>query len=170
MGLLSLVIFRPTHHNMLGSEVGLKNITKQDLIQEAAKSSGHSQLEVREVTEQFMRVVGEYLVQDATIEIRGFGTFYAKERKPRPARNPRTGEVCPLGRRRVALFRFSADMKDRIREVPELVEVMERAQAQAQGVAVGAKTGAQSRHELGAESGESLDLFGEDFGYSNQSR
>lgn len=114
---------------MLGSEVGLKNITKQDLVQEAAKSSGHSQLEVREVTEQFMRVVGEYLAQDATIEIRGFGTFYAKERKPRPARNPRTGEVCPLGRRRVALFRFSADMKDRLREMPELVEAMGRIQS-----------------------------------------
>lgn len=127
---------------MLGSEVGLKNITKQDLVQEAAKSSGHSQLEVREVTEQFMRVVGEYLAQDATIEIRGFGTFYAKERKPRPARNPRTGEVCPLGRRRVALFRFSADMKDRIREMPELVEAMGRIQSLTGDVAESAEVAA----------------------------
>lgn len=107
----------------------MKNVTKQDLIQEAAKSSGHAQIEVREVSEHFMRVVSEFLAQDATIEIRGFGTFYAKERKPRPARNPRTGEVCPLGRRRVALFRFSADMKDRIRDVPELAETLERVEA-----------------------------------------
>jgi len=110
----------------------LKNITKQDLIQEAAKSSGHAQIEVREVAEQFMHVVSDYLVQDATIEIRGFGTFYTKERKPRPARNPRTGEVCPLGRRRVALFRFSADMKEKIREVPELVAALSRAQSGAE--------------------------------------
>lgn len=102
----------------------MKNVTKQDLVQEAAKSSGRPQLEIKEVAEQFMRLVGEYLAQEKTIEIRGFGTFYTKIRKPRPARNPRTGEICPLGRRKVALFRFSADMKSQIREVPELTEVM----------------------------------------------
>ena len=104
----------------------MKNVTKQDLVQEAAKSSGRPQLEIKEVGEQFMRLVGEYLAQEKTIEIRGFGTFYTKVRKPRPARNPRTGEVCPLGRRKVALFRFSADMKSQIREVPELNEVMSK--------------------------------------------
>ena len=104
----------------------MKNVTKQDLVQEAAKSSGRPQLEIKEVGEQFMRLVGEYLAQEKTIEIRGFGTFYTKVRKPRPARNPRTGEVCPLGRRKVALFRFSADMKSQIREVPELSEVMSK--------------------------------------------
>ena len=102
----------------------MKNVTKQDLVQEAAKSSGHPQLEIKEVAEQFMRLVGEYLAQEKTIEIRGFGTFYTKVRKPRPARNPRTGEICPLGRRKVALFRFSADMKTQIRDVPELTEVL----------------------------------------------
>jgi nucleoid DNA-binding protein len=104
----------------------LKNVTKQDLVAEAAKSSGHPQLEIKEVAEQFMRLVGEYLAQEKTIEIRGFGTFYTKVRKPRPARNPRTGEICPLGRRKVALFRFSADMKTQIRDVPELTEVLAR--------------------------------------------
>ncbi|MDB5049395.1 MAG: hup 2 [Fibrobacteres bacterium] len=105
-------------------------MTKQDLVQEAAKSSGHPQLEIKEVAEQFMRLVGEYLAQEKTIEIRGFGTFYTKVRKPRPARNPRTGEICPLGRRKVALFRFSADMKTQIRDVPELTEVLSQSLAQ----------------------------------------
>ncbi|MDQ3001169.1 MAG: integration host factor subunit beta [Fibrobacterota bacterium] len=102
-------------------------MTKQDLVSEAAKSSGHPQLEIKEVAEQFMRLVGEYLAQEKTIEIRGFGTFYTKVRKPRPARNPRTGETCTLGRRKVALFRFSADMKTLIRDVPELTEVLSQA-------------------------------------------
>ncbi|MDB5106509.1 MAG: hup 2 [Fibrobacteres bacterium] len=108
----------------------MKNVTKQDLVSEAAKSSGHPQLEIKEVAEQFMRLVGEYLAQEKTIEIRGFGTFYTKVRKPRPARNPRTGEICPLGRRKVALFRFSADMKTQIRDVPELTEVLTQSMAQ----------------------------------------
>jgi nucleoid DNA-binding protein len=104
-------------------------MTKQDLVQEAAKSSGRPQLEIKEVAEQFMHLVGEYLTQEKTIEIRGFGTFYTKVRKPRPARNPRTGEICPLGRRKVALFRFSADMKTQIRDVPELTEVLSEVRA-----------------------------------------
>lgn len=108
----------------------MKNVTKQDLVQEAAKSSGHPQLEIKEVAEQFMRLIGEYLAQEKTIEIRGFGTFYTKVRKPRPARNPRTGEICPLGRRKVALFRFSADMKTQIRDVPELTEVLAQSHSQ----------------------------------------
>jgi nucleoid DNA-binding protein len=108
----------------------LKNITKQDLIQESSKSSGHPQTEARAVAEQFMQVVSEMLYDGKTIEIRGFGTFYTKERKPRPARNPRTGEICPLGRRRVALFRFSPDVRQHIHEVPELQEALQSHSAQ----------------------------------------
>ncbi len=102
----------------------MKNITKQDLIQEASKSSGHSQTETRAAAEQFMKVISEMLYDGKCVEIRGFGTFYTKERKPRPARNPRTGEVCPLGRRRVALFRFSPDVRHHIHELPELQEAL----------------------------------------------
>ena len=64
------------------------------------------------------------LYEDKTIELRGSGTFYTKERKPRPARNPRTGEICPLGRRRVALFRFSPEVREHIHEMPELQEAL----------------------------------------------
>ncbi len=100
----------------------MKNVTKQDLVQESARSSGHSQVETKVVAEQLLRVIGEHLAVNDTIEIRGFGTFYSKLRKPRPARNPRTGEICPLGHRRVPLFRFSTDVKSSIRDIPELIE------------------------------------------------
>jgi len=102
----------------------LKNVTKQDLIQEASRSSGRSQAETRVVVEEFMKVVTDLLEAGRMIEIRGFGTFYSKERKPRPARNPRTGEVCPLGHRRVPLFRFSPDVRLHVHEIPELQEAL----------------------------------------------
>ena len=102
----------------------MKNITKQDLIQESSLSSGHPQTETRAVAEQFMKVILEMLYDEKTIEIRGFGTFYTKERKPRPARNPRTGEICPLDKRRVALFRFSPEVREHIHEMPELQEAI----------------------------------------------
>ena len=102
----------------------MKNMTKQDLIHEASLSSGHPQTETRAVAEQFMKVILEMLYDEKTVEIRGFGTFYTKERKPRPARNPRTGEICPLDRRRVALFRFSPEVRQHIHEIPELQEAL----------------------------------------------
>ena len=87
------------------------NITKQDLVQRAASQSCASQAKVRQVMEEFLLVVGEELQAGKSIEIRGFGTFHSRKRLPRPARNPRTGEVVPLGERIVPLFKFSNELK-----------------------------------------------------------
>jgi nucleoid DNA-binding protein len=35
-------------------------------------------------------------------------------RKPRPARNPKTGEVVPLNKRLVPLFKYSGEVKKKI--------------------------------------------------------
>ncbi len=95
----------------------MTNVTKQDLVQRAAFQSGVSQAKTRQVMDEFLRVVGDELQTGHTIEIRGFGTFLTRKRQPRPARNPRTGEVVPLGERRVPLFKFSTEL--RLGESPE---------------------------------------------------
>lgn len=95
----------------------MANVTKQDLVQRAAFQSGVSQAKTRQVMDEFLRVVGDELQIGHTIEIRGFGTFLTRKRQPRPARNPRTGEVVPLGERRVPLFKFSTEL--RLGESPE---------------------------------------------------
>lgn len=95
----------------------MANATKQDLVQRAAFLSGASQACTRTVLDEFLRVVGEELQVGKAIEIRGFGTFHTKRRQPRPARNPRTGEVVPLGERTVPLFKFSSEL--RLGESPE---------------------------------------------------
>ncbi len=69
---------------------------------------------VRTVVEQFFDVVAESLAEGNTIELRGFGTFARKERKARPARNPRTGEIVYLDSRSVIAFKFSSEVKDAI--------------------------------------------------------
>lgn len=94
----------------------MPNITKQDLIQDIARSTGFIQSDIRTVVESFFSVVAEGLTTGSNIEIRGFGTFQLKSRKPRPARNPRTGEEVLLEERQVPLFKFSADLKRRISE------------------------------------------------------
>ncbi len=95
----------------------MANATKQDLVQRAALLTGASQNRTRQVLEEFFRVVGENLQADKTIELRNFGTFLTRRRQPRPARNPRTGELVPLGERTVPLFKFSSEL--RLGESPE---------------------------------------------------
>jgi len=90
------------------------NVTKQDLIQEIAKSTGLIRNDIKLVIEQFLSLVGEKLIDNKTIELRGFGTFVCKERKARPARNPRTGEPVFLDERLVPTFKFSSEIKDKI--------------------------------------------------------
>lgn len=89
----------------------MANATKQDLIQDVTCATGIVKSKVRVVVEQFFDVVAESLTEGNTIELRGFGTFARKERKARPARNPRTGETVYLDSRSVIAFKFSADVK-----------------------------------------------------------
>jgi integration host factor subunit beta len=90
------------------------NATKHDLIVEVSKKTGLTQADTKIVVEDLIETVSQILETGQNIEIRGFGTFYAKIRKPRPARNPKTGEVVPLKRRVVPLFKYSSELKKRI--------------------------------------------------------
>ncbi|MBN2037422.1 MAG: integration host factor subunit beta [Chitinispirillaceae bacterium] len=92
------------------------NTTKHDLIADVAKQTGLTQSDTKIVVEELLETISKFLEQQKSIEIRGFGTFYTKMRKPRPARNPKTGDVVPLYRRLVPLFKYSGDMKKKICE------------------------------------------------------
>jgi len=92
----------------------MNNTTKHGLIAAVARSTGLTQAEVRIAVEELLEAFAEELERGRTIELRGFGTFYVRERKARPARNPKTGEVVPLGKRVVPLFKFSADLRGRV--------------------------------------------------------
>ena len=92
----------------------MSNATKHDLVASVSNFTGLTQADTRIVVEQLLETIADYLEKNRTIEIRGFGTFYTKIRKPRPARNPKTGEVVPLKRRRVPLFKYSSELKKQI--------------------------------------------------------
>jgi len=102
------------------------NTTKHDLIAEVSKYTGLTQGDTKIVVEELLETVASILEHGNSIEIRGFGTFYSKSRKPRPARNPKTGEVIPLQKRVVPLFKFSGELKktitDSLQQQPAVVE------------------------------------------------
>ena len=92
----------------------MANTTKHDLVVAVSKSTGLTQSDTKIVVEQLLEIIADIMESGNNIEIRGFGTFHTKIRKPRPARNPKTGEVVPLHRRVVPLFKYSSELKDAI--------------------------------------------------------
>jgi nucleoid DNA-binding protein len=90
------------------------NTTKHDLIASVSKFTGLTQADTKVVVEELIETISQILEESKTIEIRGFGTFYTKVRKPRPARNPKTGQVVPLPRRVVPLFKYSTELKKKL--------------------------------------------------------
>ena len=86
-------------------------MTKADLVDEIASRTGFSKKEVAITVDEFLQAVSRALSGGNHIEIRGFGTFKLKERKPRMARNPRTGESVPVDSRMVPVFKVSRELK-----------------------------------------------------------
>lgn len=100
-------------------------VTKFDLIQDAAVHSGRSQINVQAVVEALLKYLPERAAFNASngcdiaYEVRGWGTFYTKERKPRPGRNPRTGVSTGLiPQRWVFLWKPNPDLKLRMNAHP----------------------------------------------------
>jgi hypothetical protein len=53
---------------------------------------------------------------EGRIELRNFGVFAVKKRKPRKARNPRTGRPVKVPARLVVTFKPGREMEERIRQ------------------------------------------------------
>ena len=89
-------------------------MTKADLVDEISARTGLTKKDVAETVDEFLEEVCRALTEGKHIEIRGFGTFKVKDRKPRIARNPRTGEQVPVPSRRVPVFKVSKELKDKV--------------------------------------------------------
>lgn len=86
-------------------------LTKADLVNEISEATGLTKVDTEAVVNGFIYTIGSALKRGEGIEIRGFGTFRVREKKPRLARNPRTGEKVEVPRRHVPSFKPSKELK-----------------------------------------------------------
>ena len=84
-----------------------KTVTKANIVEEIAKESGLTKIETKKVVDGMIDKIIDIISQGDRIELRGFGVFKSKSRKPRMARNPKTGELVPLDERYVPVFKPS---------------------------------------------------------------
>ncbi|MFM2134393.1 MAG: HU family DNA-binding protein [Candidatus Kapaibacterium sp.] len=85
------------------------NVTKAELVDRISEETGLTKLEVKTVVEGFINGILSSMSERRRIEIRGFGVFSVKSRKPRMARNPRTGDSVELKARYAPVFKASND-------------------------------------------------------------
>ena len=62
-------------------------MTKADIVNEIAKTTGIEKAAVLSVVEQFMTVVKDSLAHGENVYLRGFGSFIVKSRAKKTARN-----------------------------------------------------------------------------------
>lgn len=84
-------------------------MTKADLVEQVyeAIGPGVTKKDCGAVVDAFLNSIKHALADGEHIEIRGFGTFKVRSRRPRLARNPRTGESVRVPARQVPVFKPS---------------------------------------------------------------
>jgi nucleoid DNA-binding protein len=92
-------------------------MTKRDMANAIADETGLTQGQAGEVIQRVFDGITETLLSEGRIELRNFGVFEVKERKPRRARNPRTGERVRVPAKLVVTFKPGKDMEERVRQL-----------------------------------------------------
>jgi nucleoid DNA-binding protein len=92
----------------------MKSMTKADIVDKISSATGMTKVETDAAVDGFLKTVGEALADGERIELRDFGVFAVKKRRPRAARNPRTGEPVELGERFVPTFKVSRKLRARV--------------------------------------------------------
>ncbi len=92
-------------------------MTKADLVKIISENTGIIRKDVAVVVDAFLQAVKDSLIKGNHIEIRGFGTYKLKTRKPRVGRNPKTDQKVPVPERTVPTFKFSREFKNSVLDV-----------------------------------------------------
>jgi integration host factor subunit beta len=88
-------------------------MTRSALIEKVAeKVEGLTLKQTEIVVETVFESIKDALKQGEKIEIRGFGNFRLKERQPRKARNPKTGESVDVPQKKAIRFKAGKALKE----------------------------------------------------------
>lgn len=90
-------------------------MTKKDIALKISDETRIKQTKVKVVVQKTFDVIVDALSRGEKVELRNFGVFKVKERRPRTGRNPRTGEVVPVPARKVVVFKPGLEMKRQAR-------------------------------------------------------
>lgn len=94
-------------------------MTKADLVEEVTKLGDLTRRDSEVIVETIFDSVIGALRSGDKIEIRGFGSFRTRQRKPRVGRNPKTGDRVEVPAKKIPFFKPSKELKDMVNEAAE---------------------------------------------------
>ena len=89
-------------------------MTKKNIVRRIADELGRTELETRPIVQKTLDAIINVLSEEGRVELRNFGVFEVKKRKPRQARNPRTGEKVLVGERFTVTFKPGRLVEERV--------------------------------------------------------
>lgn len=103
---------------------GIALVTKKEIVRQLCEKANKekllkgnlTQLATKEIVQWTFDAIIDTLVEEGRIELRNFGVFEVKQRKPRRARNPRTGERVDVASKNVVTFQPGKEMEERVRK------------------------------------------------------
>ena len=91
-------------------------MTKADLVDLITAQGDLTRRDGEVVLETFFGGVIDALRGGDKLEIRGFGSFRTRQRKPRTGRNPKTGSKVEVPAKRVPFFKPSKELRDLVND------------------------------------------------------
>lgn len=90
-------------------------MTKKDIVLKIAEDTELKQIDVKRVVQKTLDYIVDALKDGKTVELRNFGVFKIKSRRPRIGRNPKTGTAVPIPERKVVSFKAGMVMKKKVK-------------------------------------------------------
>ena len=90
-------------------------MTKADIVNEIAKSTGVEKIQVQAIVEAFMESVKGAMIKGENVYLRGFGSFIIKKRATKVARNISKNTTITIPEHKIPAFKpaktFTAKVK-----------------------------------------------------------
>jgi integration host factor subunit beta len=87
-------------------------MTKAELVDHVTALGDLTRRDGEVIVETLFDSIIDALKSNDKVEVRGFGSFRSRQRKPRTGRNPKTGESVAVPAKRVPYFKPSKELRD----------------------------------------------------------
>jgi len=86
---------------------------KRELVNKvAAQLPDYYKQDVAQAVDIILEEISQALTENRRVEIRGFGSFSVRTRKPRTTKNPKTGKMMDIPARKTLHFTMSKSLKE----------------------------------------------------------
>lgn len=90
---------------------------KRELVNKVSEQlEGYYKQDIAQAVDVILEEISRALVEGRRVEIRGFGSFSVRNRKPRSTKNPKTGKIMNIPDRKTLHFTMSKSLKETLIE------------------------------------------------------